>query len=134
MGEDPDRKQGDVVSVKAERAGRPGAGEPQPPAVDIYEAADGWVLKADMPGVSKEDVGVHVEKGVLTIEGRMGGPASTGRLVYRGFEPADYFRSFPLSDEVDREKMSARMQDGVLTVTLPKAEAAKTRRIAVEGE
>ena len=131
MGETDKRQTDEVVSVRVSRR-EAGKKDQQVPPVDIYETDDGWVLLADMPGVGKDDVNVEVRQGVLTIEGRMSGPVPAGQLVCRGFERADYFREFPLSEEVERERISATIRDGVLRVVLPKAETARTCRIPVE--
>ena len=103
------------------------------PSIDIYEVQDGWRLVADMPGLSKEELDVHVERGVLTISGPFAVEPPEGRPVYGGFPRADYFRSLALSDEIDRASVSASLNNGVLTVTLPRAEAAATRKIEVQA-
>lgn len=103
------------------------------PAIDICETETGWLVIADMPGVSKDNVEVGVERGVLTISGQVGGEAPQGRIVYRGFQRTDYFRSLALSDEIDRSKITANHHNGVLTIVLPRAEAAQTRKIVVES-
>ncbi len=103
------------------------------PAIDICETDTGWLLVADMPGVSKDSIDVQVERGVLTISGRCSSPSPKGRLVYEGFQRVNYFRSIALSDEVDRSKITASQSDGVLTVVLPKAAAAQTRKITVQA-
>ena len=88
------------------------------PAVDIYENNDGLTLRADLPGVSRDQLNLGVEQGVLTIEGKTAG--SNG-----------YYRRFQLPEHLDLEHIKAELKHGVLTLTLPKAEAAKPRRIAV---
>ncbi len=100
------------------------------PPVDIYETPDGLVVMADLPGVSKEDLDVKVENGVLTIRGTTRSTAP-GDAVYREFELANFFRQFELSDKVDQNKITAELQHGVLTLNLPKAEEAKPRQIQV---
>lgn len=93
------------------------------PAVDIYETADALVMKADMPGVAESDLRVEIEQGVLTLEGifRRGGKGSTA-----------YSRQFRLPEAIDPEGADAALKDGVLTLRLPKSEAAKPRRVAVK--
>lgn len=100
------------------------------PPVDIYEIADGLVVTADVPGVTQEQLEVRVDNHVLTIRGQTAdGPiAAPG---YREFELVSYFRQFELSDKVDESKIRADLKHGVLTLTLPKAEEAKPRKIAV---
>jgi len=103
------------------------------PAIDVYEVDDGWRLVADVPGLSKDGLDVHVERGVLRISGQFAVEPPEGRPVYGGFPRADYFRSLALSDEIDRAKISAALTNGVLSVTLPRAEAAATRKIEVQA-
>jgi len=104
----------------------------QTPPVDLYETDAGWVLLADVPGVGKDDVEVEVDRGVLTVRAAMSGEQPAGRLVLEEFARADYFRTVVLSDEVDWERIGANVRDGVLTVTMPKAEQARPRHIQVE--
>jgi HSP20 family molecular chaperone IbpA len=104
------------------------------PLVDIYEKSDGTtVLVAEMPGATQESVDVRVDKGVLTIaaDGRRESPGEDYRRVYTGFAGGQYFRAFALSDEVDRDHIDATLDAGLLTVTLPRAAAASTRKIEV---
>jgi len=104
------------------------------PLVDIYEAQDEVVLVAEVPGAGKDDITVQVEKGVLSVEARMSvkPPGDEYGRTYVGFEPGVYYRAFALSDEIDRERISATVNNGVLTIHLPKAETAKTRKIQVK--
>ncbi len=124
------------ISVKAEPAHRREPEEPTyTPLVDIYETADGTtVLEAEVPGASPGSVDLRVEKGVLTIyaDGRMSPPGEEFTETYRGFVGGQYHRAFALSDEIDREAIESSLSDGVLTVRLPRAAAAKTRRIEIK--
>lgn len=98
------------------------------PPVDIFETEDALTLVADLPGMAKEDLRLGVESGILTIEG----PADAGDDAFYGEFGADgYYRRFQLPDNLDLEKVAAELKNGVLTVTLPKAAAARPRRIAV---
>lgn len=103
------------------------------PAVDIFERQSDIVLVADMPGVDEKSVDITVEKNVLAISGTVGAAAELEgyKLVYSEYGVGDYKRAFTLSDEVDRERITASVKNGVLTLVLPKAEAAKSRRIEV---
>ena len=104
------------------------------PKVDIYETEDVIILLADMPGVSEEDVDITLEKNILTVSGYLSDAGHEGYgLAYREYGEGDYERTFALSDEVDRNKIEASMKDGVLKLTLPKAEEMKTRKIAVKS-
>jgi len=100
------------------------------PAVTIVEEETGLRLTAELPGSSKERIDVHVEKGILTINAPVS-PQSKGRLVYGEFEWAPYYRQFQLPDVIDPSKVKAEFANGMLTLHLPKAEAAKPRRIEV---
>jgi HSP20 family molecular chaperone IbpA len=102
------------------------------PAVDIYETSDGLVVVADLPGVKRDDLEISVENDLLTIHGR---PSYTDRadVALREFTMGEYYRQFTLSDRVDREKIGARLERGVLTLTLPRADHAKPRLIKVKS-
>lgn len=101
------------------------------PAVDIYEDKDGLVVVADVPGLKRDDLDISVEDNVLTIHGRMSS-GEPENLLAREYALHDYFRQFTLGDRVDREKINASLEHGVLTLKLPHAEHAKPRRIAVK--
>lgn len=100
------------------------------PPVDIYENGEGLVVKADLPGVDKENLDVRVENNLLTIRGK---PAhvAPGEPIYREYELVNFFRQFELNERVDQAKISADLKHGVLTLLLPKAEEAKPRKIEV---
>ncbi len=100
------------------------------PAVDIYETEEAMVLVADLPGLPRESVGIHVEKGVLTIEGQVD-EKGEGEVIYREFSSKPYYRQFRIPDSVDSQKAVADFKNGVLTLTLPRAEKAKPRRIQI---
>jgi HSP20 family protein len=100
------------------------------PPVDIYEMPESLVVTADVPGVGQEDLEVRVDNNVLTIQGRAK-HAVTDESTYREYELVNVFRQFELTDTVDQSKISADLKHGVLTVVLPKAEAAKPRQIPV---
>ncbi|NUQ69774.1 MAG: Hsp20/alpha crystallin family protein [Chthonomonadales bacterium] len=102
-----------------------------PPPVDIYETADGLVVLADLPGVTADRLTVNVKDGILTIEGRSE-CTMEGTPVYQEFELPHFFRQFELADSVDSGAISASLRHGVLSLTLPKAEAAKPRSIKVD--
>ena len=104
------------------------------PRVDILETEQELVLLADLPGVRPSDVDVRFENGELTIHGRRA-PSNAGkRRALWEYEPAHYHRAFRLSEDVAADRIEAELKNGVLTVRLPKAEAAKPRRINVKGE
>jgi HSP20 family molecular chaperone IbpA len=102
------------------------------PNTDVYETEDGLTLVMEMPGVVRDNLDVSLENGVLTIEGRLDFSKYEGlEPVYTEYNVGHYARSFSLSDKVDQDNIAARIEDGVLTLTLPKAQAARPRRIAV---
>lgn len=100
------------------------------PATDILETAEGVTLKFDMPGVARENVDITVDKDTLTIIGRAE-PEVAGNAVYRETYVGDYRRQFTLSTDMDPNNIAATMTDGVLTVTVGKAEQAKPRKVQI---
>jgi HSP20 family molecular chaperone IbpA len=103
------------------------------PIADIVERQDGVVVQIEMPGVPSGDVEISVERRVLTVRGRGRVTAPNGyRLVYAEYGEGDYERSFTLSQDIDEARIAAEMRNGVLTLTLPRAEAAKPRKIEVK--
>jgi HSP20 family protein len=101
------------------------------PQVDIYEDAKVITVQADMPGVAKEGVSINVKDDQLTINGKVSLPAEGETLLHKEYEVGNYFRQFTLSDVIDQEKITAKMADGVLTLTLPKAEKAVPKKIDI---
>ncbi|MDB5930070.1 MAG: heat shock protein Hsp20 [Polaromonas sp.] len=102
------------------------------PPVDIYEDESGFTLMADLPGVAKEQLVVRVTGDNLLIEGAATVPvAGNMELVYGEVSTPQYRRSFTLSRELDPGKIEASLNNGVLRLTIPKAEEAKPRRIEV---
>ena len=104
------------------------------PRVDIYETENSVVLLADMPGVDENSVDITLEKNILTING-FAGPQAPDNFepAYAEYRIGNYERTFALSDEVDREQIEATVKNGVLRLVMPKAEAAKTRKISVKA-
>lgn len=102
------------------------------PAVDILENEEEIIILADMPGVTSKSVDIDLRESVLTIQGRIS-PAEGEKevTVYREFDWGDYLRQFTLSDAIDQEKITAKMDQGVLRLTLPKAEKRKPKKIQV---
>ena len=101
------------------------------PAATVLENADGYTLEVEMPGVSKENLEMWVEKNELTILGRRSMPSVEGTLIHRESRPENFRRSFELDPSIDAGKISAKIEQGVVTLTLPKAEQVKPRKIAV---
>ena len=105
------------------------------PAVDIHETEDGFVIKAELPGVSKDDVSIDVHQNTLTLRGQRKHEAEVKQDKYHRVERAygSFQRSFVLPTVVDQDKVQATYKDGVLELHLPKSEAAKPKRIAING-
>lgn len=113
-------------------------GRPVPhvvPPVDVYEDEQGITLLADLPGVSRDKLGVRIDGDTLLIEGTadVSGPANL-ELVYGEAQVPAYRRQFTLSRELDTTRIEAQLRDGVLRLTIPKAEEARPRRIQVAVE
>jgi len=103
------------------------------PAVDIFENASGITVQADMPGVSKDRLDVHIDSDTLSIEGRAEIPMPEGMdAMYADIRSTHYQRSFSLSRELDTERVEAGLKDGVLTLRIPKREEHRPRRIEVQ--
>lgn len=102
------------------------------PEVNIFETKDGYVLEAEMPGVKKNGLEITLENNEITIVGRRHLEPLTGEPVFRESHEADFRRVFELDPAIDTTKISARMDQGVLTLTLPKSERVKPRKIAVD--
>jgi HSP20 family protein len=101
------------------------------PAVDIYESENSLTLVADMPGVPMENVDIDLDSDQLTVRGTVPQTEEKGKAIFREYTYGDYYRQFTLSSDIDRENIQASMKDGVLKLVLPKAEAAKPRKITV---
>ena len=102
------------------------------PAVDILENEEEILILADMPGVTSKSVDIDLRESVLTIQGRISPVEGEKEVtVYREFDWGDYLRQFTLSDAIDQEKITAKMNLGVLRLTLPKAEKRKPQKIQV---
>lgn len=105
------------------------------PAVDVLENEGGITVKADLPGVSRETLQIRVDGETLTIEGQVSlGGVQDLEPVYAEIRTAQYKRSFVLSRDLDTSKIDATMKNGVLTLTVPKLERAKPRRVPVRAE
>jgi len=102
------------------------------PDVNIFETKDGYVLEAEMPGVSKAGLEIALEGNEIAIVGHRQTETVPGELLFRERRLADYRRVFELDPAIDTTKVSAKMDQGVLTLTLPKSERVKPRKIAVD--
>jgi len=105
------------------------------PPIDIYDDGEGLVLLADLPGVTSESLEIQVQDNRLTLFGRVSAVVPDGaKLLHREFEAGDFLRSFILSEEVDPDRITAKLTNGVLEVVLPRAPKSEPRRIQVNRE
>lgn len=101
------------------------------PEVNIFETSEGYVLEAEMPGVSKEGLEITLEGNELTIVGHRPELLLPGEALLRESQPVDFRRTFELDPVIDTGKIAAQMDQGVLRLTLPKSERVKPRKITV---
>ncbi|MFO0889534.1 MAG: Hsp20/alpha crystallin family protein [Isosphaeraceae bacterium] len=136
-------------SIRVSVGGQPGPGprhpeaSPEPgaehrraftPPIDIHEGPEGLTLEADLPGATEDNLFIQLEDNVLSLHARIESPVPQGgRLIHEEYPVGDYYRSFILSDEVDRDRITAELKNGVLRLVLPKADRARTRRIEIRS-
>ncbi|WP_024511384.1 Hsp20/alpha crystallin family protein [Bradyrhizobium sp. ARR65] len=102
------------------------------PNADIYETKDGLNVVLEMPGVDKNSIDVRVEDDVLKVDGRLDfSKYQDLQPLYTEYNVGHFSRTFRLSSKIDQDKISAELQDGVLSLMLPLAEKAKPRTIRV---
>jgi HSP20 family protein len=122
-----------VAEKQQQQAARREAPALMPP-VDVIEDADSLTLYADLPGVTKDTLALHVDSGTLSIEAELGLSLPEGlQSNHTEVSVGRFRRSFTLSKELDAEKVSAELSNGVLKLRIPKAEHAKPRRITVNA-
>ncbi len=131
----------DLDRIVSRQYGIPGANDVSDtaadwvPAVDIHEEKDRFVLRADLPGVSPDDIDVNMENGVLSLAGERNEPSSDEIDGLKRFERVSgkFYRRFNLPETADAEGISARSANGILEISIPKAARVQARRIAVEA-
>ena len=101
------------------------------PPASVTDTADGYMLEIEMPGVKKDGLDISVENHELTIIGRRSVPAAEGTVIHRESRPENFRRTFELDPSIDANKISAKIDQGLMTLTLPKAEHVKPRKITV---
>ena len=101
------------------------------PPASVIEGADGYTLEVEMPGVTKDGFDISFENNELTIIGRRSLPAVEGMLIHHESRPDNFRRTFELDPSIDANKISAKIEHGLVTLTLPKAEHVKPRKITV---
>lgn len=106
------------------------------PPVDITETEDVFLLTADMPGVKKEDIDITIDNEILELRGVITKASEdlSNHLKYAEFEEYNYYRKFNVGNNIDSEKVSAAVDGGVLTLTLPKKEELKPKKIDISVE
>jgi HSP20 family protein len=132
------KSQNQEVPVREKHATRePGTYQGQyfEPPVDIYETEDALVILADIPGVEPADVQTDLRDNLLTLTAQLKPetPAANVKPRYREYRVGHYVRQFRLGQHIDQERISAELKDGVLKLTLPKAERARARKIQVRA-
>lgn len=102
------------------------------PYTDIFELDDALVVVMEIPGVDRNDTNINVEKNILSVEGKIGHSKYDGvKPVYTEYNIGHYSRSFSLSNEIDQDGITAKIEDGVLTLKLPKTKDVSPKRIEV---
>jgi len=102
------------------------------PLVNIYETENDFTLVADMPGVSKSNINIKYEDSFLTIYGRVENTNINKKYVLKETSCGNYFRKFKLSNSIDSDKIEASMENGQLSVLLPKNDRAKAKTISIK--
>ncbi|KAG9327652.1 hypothetical protein KVV02_006356 [Mortierella alpina] len=123
----------------ATRRARRSAGDSSPvldlisPSVDVLENDKGWAIHVDLPGVRKEDIKIDASDNsvTLTAESKFAQDYNRDNVRYQERRYGTYSRTIPLPDSVDRDKIDAKFQDGVLNIFLPKGETSKPKKITV---
>jgi HSP20 family protein len=101
------------------------------PSASLMEVSDGYMLEVEMPGVNKEGLEISVENNELTILGRRSLPRVEGTLIHHESRPENFRRTLELDPSIDADKVSAKIEQGIVTLTLPKVEHVRPRKITV---
>ncbi|HEY2912800.1 MAG TPA: Hsp20/alpha crystallin family protein [Candidatus Angelobacter sp.] len=101
------------------------------PPASVIEAGNGYTLEIEMPGVTKDGLDISVENNELTIVGQRALPKIEGTLIHHESRPENFRRTFELDPSIDADKISAKIEQGLVSLTLPKAEHVKPRKITV---
>lgn len=104
------------------------------PRADVVDTAEAYEVIVEMPGVRREDLVIELEKDTLAVQGKRRLSASEHLLVDGRLASTPFERRFTLGNDIDRSKIQARLEDGILTVTLPRKEEVKPQRIEVQVE
>ncbi len=101
------------------------------PPASVTDSAEGYTLEIEMPGVKKDGLDISFENNELTIIGRRSLPSVEGTLIHHESRAENFRRTFELDPSIDANKISAKIDEGLVTLTLPKAEHVKPRKITV---
>ncbi|MCI0380920.1 MAG: Hsp20/alpha crystallin family protein [Gemmataceae bacterium] len=104
------------------------------PRVDIFETDTELLLLADLPGVAPGDIDLRYENGELVVQGKVQPHERKGHLILGEYEEGDFYRVFQIHESIDSARIEAECKNGVLTVHLPKAEAAKPKQVTVKAK
>ena len=135
-----DRPSDSVVPMSGGAAGEQDAAHQREryvftPPIDIYESAEGLVLQADLPGVSLDTLELQVQDNKLTLFGRVEHSVpDSAQTLHHEYHVGDFLRSFILSGEIDHDRISAKLNNGVLKVVLPRIPRSKPRKIQVNSD
>lgn len=105
-----------------------------PACCDIYSEGDNVVLQLEMPGVSRENLQVHVDGDLLIVHGNKRIPAVGGEFHIREIPDGDYHQEYTLDDTIDRDKISASINNGIVTITMQLKETVKPRKIKINAK
>lgn len=123
----------DAAAAKDEERRTPQSSPAIRPPVDVFETAEGITLQADMPGVSRDRLELHVDGNNLLLEGNIEFPMTAQmQALHADVRSTQYRCSFVLSNELETDKIQANLKDGVLTVHIPKRAELRPRRIEVQ--
>ena len=133
------RKERQEIQVSDKKEIQTSQGEPLKegvtyvPDVDIAENSEAIFLYADLPGVQPQDLDLDYREGVLTLTAKADHPPEKHQLLYQEYDIGGFQRRFTIGPRIDPDRITAGFQNGVLTLTLPKAEAHKPRKIEVSS-
>ena len=120
-----------TLTRETREADRGQAGQFIATSASVTEIADGYMLEIEMPGVKKDGLEISVENNELTVIGRRSLPAMEGTLIHRESRPENFRRMFEIDPSIDANKISAKIDQGLVMLILPKAEHVKPRKITV---
>ncbi|MBN1294000.1 MAG: Hsp20/alpha crystallin family protein [Candidatus Latescibacteria bacterium] len=125
------REKQEVSSTAAEQMSH--SGPAYSPDVDIYASDDEVVFAVDLPGVAKGDVSIQVDETNTLIIKAKNSHKEPSNNVLKQYQIGDYYRAFQISDDYDKDKVSATLENGLLEITVPKKEAAKPKKIEIKA-